>query len=123
MRTKMYPIGAVSAPSLAKIIGLYYALAGLFSVLVYVVTDTSEFTASLGFLIPFLSAKLTFGYHRAQAFAGILWQILSFTFLYGLSGWLSGFLGGVAYNILSKHFGFQVEGVLDPQPSTTQALD
>ena len=45
----MYPIGAVSAPTLARIIGLYYALAGLFSVLAYVVTDTSEFKASLAF--------------------------------------------------------------------------
>ena len=118
MKKKMYPIGTVSALSLARIIALYYTLAGLFSVLVYVATDANEFTASLGFLIPFLSAKLSFGYHRAHGFAGIAWQILSFTLLYGLSGWLSGFLGGVAYNFISKYFGFQVEGVMDSQPSS-----
>lgn len=117
MRTKMSPIGAVSALSLAKLIRLYYALAGLFSVLIYVFADAKEFTASLGFLIPFLSAKLSFGYHRAHSFAGILWQILSFTLLYALSGWLSGFLAGVAYNFISKHLGLQVEGVTDSQPS------
>jgi len=118
MRTKMYPIGAVSALSLARMIALYYALAGLFSVLVYVVTDANEFKAPLGFLIPFLSARLTFGYHRAHSFAGVVWQVLSFTLLCGLSGWLSGFLGGFAYNFISKYFGFQVEGVVDSQPSS-----
>jgi hypothetical protein len=112
----MYPISAVSELSLARIVGFYYALAGLFSVLVYVVTNTKEFTASLGFLIPFLSAELTFRYHQAYGFAGIVWQIISFTFLYGLSGWLSGFLVGIAYNFVSKHFGYQVEGVMDSQP-------
>ena len=122
MNTKMCPIGAVSALSLARIIAFYYALAGLFSVLVYIFTDAGEFTASLGFLIPFLSTKLSFGYHRANGLGGIAWQILSFTLLYGLSGWLSGFLGGVAYNFISKHFGFQVQGVMDSQPSSAHTL-
>lgn len=113
----MSPIGPVSALSLAKLIGLYYALAGLFSVLIYVFADAEEFTASLGFLIPFLCAKLSLGYHRAHSLAGILWQIISFTLLYALSGWLSGLLGGVAYNFISKHLGFQVQGVTDSQAS------
>ena len=116
MRTKMSPIGAVSA----LLSQTYWALLRAGRIV---------FSADLrfrrcegvhgfpGFFDSILELKLSFGYNRAHSFAGILWQILSFTLLYALSGWLSGFLGGVACNFISKHLGFQVEGVTDSQPS------
>lgn len=103
---------------MAKIIGAYDAVGGLISNIVYVVSGTGRFTTLPGIVLPFLDFKFKFAYDRALWMPGIFSQVLFSTLFYGLSGWLSGFLCGIAYNLVSKYIGMRLMGVSDPQAPT-----
>jgi len=105
----------LSPISLAKLFSVYYAFWGFVYGLTYMLTQKEAWHAPLGFWTLFLAAKLDITFH-AQAntlsVIGLLfWAILCF----GLTGWISGLIGAVIYNLCPSTFGLQTYGVIEPE--------
>jgi hypothetical protein len=118
MEAEMKAVRAVSLTSVAKIVGIYYAVRGLISNIAYVASGTGRFTTPLGIVLPFLDFKFKFAYDRPLWMPGIFSQVLFSTLFYGLSGLLSGLFCGLAYNLVSKYIGIRLMGVTDPSTPT-----
>ncbi len=99
--------------SAAKVFAFYYSFWGLITALVFVFTDWEGWKVPLGFLVPFLSAKLDFTFRRSESAIGLAVQIGLITLAYALTGWLSGLVGGAVYNLISRHFGLQLRGRME----------
>jgi hypothetical protein len=104
------PIARFSPLSLAKVFSIYYAFWGFFSGLIYWFVDKDTWYAPLGVWTLFVAAKLDFNFHP-QANSG---SKIVYTFwmaaLFAGSGWVSGLLGAVIYNLCSNYFGLRIEG-------------
>src|SRR4029077_7943168 len=96
----------------------YYCVAAWLAAVFSIFTDFEKVYAPLGFLIPVLGAKIDFTWARPTSPLGLLLSIVIVTFLYGATGWLSGLVCAVSYNLFSKRLGIQVLGLVDPQRPT-----
>lgn len=110
MNAEMRPISAVSSLSLAKIGATYYAAAGLVMLTIDAVKGTPRFTVPFGFLAPLLGLTVNLNFPRALWIPGIFSQIFFSTILYAVTGSLSGFAFGVAYNVVAKHPKLRFQG-------------
>ena len=110
MNAEMRPIVVVSALSLAKIGAAYYATVGLVMLTFDAVKGTPIFAVPFGFLAPLLGLTVNLRFPRALWAPGIFSQIFFSTVVYALTGWLSGFTFGVAYNLISKHLRVRISG-------------
>lgn len=81
----------------------------------FVFTDWPGWKIPLGFLIPFLGAKLDLTVKKSDSVLGLLAQIALITLAYALTGFLCGLFGGAVYNLISKYFGLQLQGKINAQ--------
>jgi hypothetical protein len=113
MKAEMRPIGAVSALSLAKIGAAFYAAVGLVMLTVDAVKGTPIFSVPFGFMVPLLHLTVNFNFPRALWAPGVFSQVFFSTILYALTGSFSGFVCGVAYNLMSKYLRVRINGGVD----------
>ena len=78
-----------------------------------------------GFFIPFLGWHLNVGIARAPTFSGEVLQATVFLLLCTASGWISGLIAALIYNLISKHLGIQLRGTIEgqPAPALTESAD
>jgi len=107
---------SINSMSLARITAVYYSLVGAITILVYVFEQQEKVSAPLGLLLPYFSIKINLTFDRAESTTGTALQILFFMMVYGISGWISGIVVSVFYNLLSKYLGIQIKGSADPLP-------
>jgi hypothetical protein len=113
MNAGMRPIDAVSPLSLARIGAAYYAAVGLVMLTIDAVKGTPLLSVPFGFLVPLLHLTVTFNFPRALWAPGVFSQVFFSTILYALTGSLSGFVCGVAYNLTSKYLRVRINGGAD----------
>lgn len=110
MNTEIGPISAVSPVSLAKIDAPFYAAVGLVMLIAGAVIRTPIVTVPLGFVVPLLYLTVNLHFPLALSLPGILLQITFSTALFALTGYLSGLVCSVFYNLMSKHLGVRIYG-------------
>jgi hypothetical protein len=47
---------------------------------------------------------------------GIVSQVFFCTILYAITGWISGFIGALVYNLIARRFNVCMEGTFDTEP-------
>lgn len=82
------PVRSLALLSSGKIFAFYYSLWGLVTALVFAFTHLERWELPLGFLVPFLSAKLDWYLMRSKSLPGLVVQVLLITLTYTLTGWL-----------------------------------
>jgi len=115
MKTYRAPIESVDILSVARITGIYYCIVGWLGSLAYIFTDIEKVYAPLGFMIPVLGAKIDFTWARPKTALGLFLTIIIMTILYAATGWLSGLVCGISYNLFSRRLGIQINGSVDSQ--------
>jgi hypothetical protein len=99
----------------AKIFSGWYGFWGIWGAIAYIWGDATRFNVPLGLFVPFLKWQLNIGWPRAATFPGVIAQGLYFVSFCSATGWFSGLLTAIIYNLLSKYFGFQFRGSLEPE--------
>jgi len=95
---------------------MWYSFWGLVGVIGFLSSNVARLTAPLGLFIPFVNWKLNFSVARAPTFPGVIVQAMFFVLFCAGTGWVSGLLTALAYNLISKHLGFQLRGSIETQP-------
>ena len=116
MTTEMQPIRSLAARSVANLFAMWYCFWGLFAGVIFVFKNVERFTVPLGLFIPFVDWHLNFSVTRAPTLPGVIVQAMFFALFCAATGWISGVLTAFAYNLLSKHLGFQLQGCVETQP-------
>jgi len=78
--------------------------------------NAGRLNVPLGFYIPFVNWNLNFSVARAPTFPGEIVQAMFFVVFCAATGWVSGLVTAFAYNLISKHSGFQLRGSIESQP-------
>jgi hypothetical protein len=120
MNAKSRPIKSVAVLSVAQLTAGLYACLGVMIDVSEAFTEPEKFKVPLGFLLPLLTLKLTFSFGRSGATLNLIGQLFWFTVLYGATGWLTGAACAAAYNLVSKHWGIHILGVVDPAPVNSE---
>jgi hypothetical protein len=115
MKTFRAPIEAVDMLSVARITAIYYCIVGWLGSLAFIFTDIDKVYAPLGFMIPVFGAKIDFTWARPNGPFGLFVTIVIVTALYAATGWLSGLVCGISYNLFSKRLGIQINGSVDTE--------
>jgi hypothetical protein len=110
---KTSPIRSIAGTSLANIIAIYYAIGGFATIIASVIDKSSKLSAPLGLLFPYLSLKINLTYARSDNVFSIAVHMLVCTIVYGVSGWLTGYVGATVYNLLARIFGLRLRGTVD----------
>ena len=119
---KTSPIRSIAATSLANIIAIYYAIGGIATIIASAIDKPSKLSAPLGLLFPYLSLKINLTYAQSDNVFSVVVQTLVFTIIYGVSGWLTGYVGATIYNLLARYFGLRLRGTVDTVSPTVVTL-
>lgn len=118
MSAAMRPITHISPKSVARLAAIYYAFGGLLTLVVDLAIGMERLKVPVGLFTLFLGLKLDFSYHRALWVPGIVSQVLFSTILYAITGWISGFIGALVYNLIARRLNVRVEGTFDVEPTS-----
>jgi len=110
------PIRSLAPLSVARLFSMWYGFWGLVEGLAFLFADAKRLNIPLGLFIPFVDFQLNIAMTRAPTFPGALSQAIFYVPFCVATGWLSGLLVAVAYNLAFKHFGFQLLGSTDTEP-------
>jgi D-alanyl-lipoteichoic acid acyltransferase DltB (MBOAT superfamily) len=116
MNTEMQPIQSLAARSVAKFFAMWYCFWGLVGGIGFVYLDAGRLDVPLGLYVPFVHWNLNYGVNRSPTLSGVVVQAIFFVLFCTGTGWISGLLTALAYNLLSKHFGFQLRGSIEADP-------
>lgn len=118
MRTEALPIQSLTLRSTGHLFALWYTFWGTIGALVFVSASVKRLDVPLGLFIPFVDWHLNFSVGRAPTFPGVIAQSMFFVLFCAATGWISGILTALAYNLISKHLGFQLHGLTETKPSS-----
>ncbi len=116
MNMEMQPIRSLAARSVASLFAKWYCLWGLVGGISFLSQNVGRLNVPLGFYIPFVNWNLNFSVARAPTFPGVIVQAMFFVLFCAATGWVSGLLTALAYNLISRHLGFQLRGSIETQP-------
>jgi hypothetical protein len=116
MNAEMKPIRSLGLRSTAYLFALWYSLWGAVGGMVFVSSTAARLNVPLGLFIPFVDLHLNFSVTRAPTLLGAIVQALFFVIFCAATGWVSGLLTGLAYNLVSKHLGYQLRGSVETHP-------
>jgi|SRR5882724_8839166 len=116
MNTEIQPIRSLAARSAATLFAMWYCFWGLFGGITFLSTNVERLVVPLGLFIPFVDLHLNFSVARAPTFPGQIVQVMFFLLFCSATGWVSGLLTALAYNLISRHLGFQLRGSIETQP-------
>jgi len=116
MNTEIQPIRSLAARSVANLFAMWYCFWGLFGGLSFLSPNVERLNVPLGLFIPFVNAHLNFSVARAATLPGVIVQVMFFLLFCAATGWVSGLLTALAYNLISRHLGFQLRGSIETQP-------
>ena len=109
------PIQRVSPSSLAKVFCIYYLFCGFTFGIAYLFQGHPSVYAPLGFVTLFLSVRLNLVFYPQDNFLSKLGYAIWSLPCYGISGWLTGFLGAFLYNWCSSFLGLQIQAEYLPE--------
>jgi hypothetical protein len=116
MNTEIQSIRSLAARSVANLFAMWYCFWGLVGGITFLFTNVARLTVPLGLFIPFVDFHLNFSVARAPTVPGQIAQVMYFILFCSATGWVSGSLTALAYNLISRHLGFQLQGSTETQP-------
>jgi hypothetical protein len=84
--------------------------------MVFVSSTAARLNVPLGLFIPFVDLHLNFSVTRAPTLLGAISQAIFFVLFCAATGWVSGLLTALVYNLISKHLGYQLRGSVETDP-------
>ncbi len=116
MNAEMMPVRSLGLRSAAHLFALWYSLWGAVGGMVFLSSAAVHLTVPLGLFIPFVDLHLNFTITRAPTLPGAIVQAMFFVLFCAATGWISGLLTALAYNLVSKHLGYQLRGSVETNP-------
>ena len=116
MNADVQPIRSLALRSVASLFALWYGFWGLIGGAVFVSSIAARISVPLGLFIPFVDLHLNFSVTRAPTLPGAIVQGMFFVLFCAATGWVSGLLTALAYNLVSRHLGFQLRGTVETHP-------
>jgi hypothetical protein len=110
MNKEIQPIRSLAARSVANLFAMWYCFWGLVGGVTFLFTNVARLTLPLGLFIPFVDFHLNFSVARAPTVSGQIAQVMYFLLFCSATGWVSGLLTALAYNLISRHMGFHCMG-------------
>ena len=111
------PITRVAPTSVAKVAAFYYGFWGTVSALLFTFTDSEKLLAPFGIWTVFLKFTVNLKFDLHYRIIAIIAEMIIVACAYSLTGWITGLISAVGYNFLSKHFGINVQGTIEPKSS------
>jgi hypothetical protein len=115
------PIHKLIPLSVAKICASYYGFWGLVTACIYLIKSQDVWYAPLGVWTMFYFAKINLiltPEHNILAKSGDLFWL---TLMYTVTGWLSGLVLAVIYNLCSNFLGLQLMATIREQSDTQKS--
>lgn len=116
MNADVQPIRSLALKSVANLFAFWYGFWGLIGGSVFLSSSAARISVPLGLFIPFVDLHLNFSETRAPTLLGAIVQSLFFDLFCAATGWVSGLLTAVVYNLVSKHLGYQLRGTIETRP-------
>lgn len=101
-------IRSLTLKSVANLFAVWYGFWGIVSGLVFVSSNAKSISSPVGLLVPLVEVKLNLISIRAPTLPGAIVQAMFFVLLCAATGWISGLLTALAYNLLSRHLHVQL---------------
>jgi len=110
MNAEMMPIRSLGLRSAAYLFALWYSLWGAVGGMVFLSLAAEHLRVPLALFIPFVDLHLNIDVTRAPTLPGAIVQAMFFVLFCAATGWVSGLLTALVYNLVSKHLGYQLRG-------------
>jgi len=118
MNSEIKTIRSLGLRSTAKLFAAWYGFWGTVAGIVYLFSRPEHLNVPFGLFVPFVDLHLNFSIVRAPTFSGVIVQAVLFNLFCAASGWVSGILVALLYNLASKYLGFQLTGSTETQQLT-----
>jgi len=115
MITKFLPL------SLARVFATYYGLWGLVIGCIYLIQLKEDWYAPIGIWTLFYFAKIDLTLHPEPNFFSKAADLFWLATYYALTGWLSGLVSAVIYNLCSGFFRLQIEASIESDESSQKS--
>src|SRR5215468_551423 len=102
------PIRKLVPLSLARVFATYYGFWGLVTGCIYLIQLKEYWPAPVGVWTLFYFARINLTLHPEANFFSKAGDLLWLAFYYALTGWLSGLVTALIYNVCSSFLGIQV---------------
>jgi hypothetical protein len=116
MNSEIQPIRSLTPRSVANLFARWYCLWALVGGITFLFKNVDRLIVPLGLFIPFVDFHLNISVARAPTLPGQIVQVMFFVLFCAATGWVSGLLTALAYNLISRHLGFQLQGSIETQP-------
>jgi hypothetical protein len=103
-------IRSLTFKPVANLFAVWYGFWGIVSGTVFVSSNAKSISSPVGLLIPFVDVKLNLISIRAPTLPGAIVLAMFHVLLCAATGWISGLLTALAYNLLSRRLHVQLRG-------------
>ena len=107
--TKLAPL------SLAKVFATYYGFWGLLTGCIYMIQLKEDWYAPIGIWTLFYFVRINMTLHPEPNFLSKAVDLFWLTTYYALTGWLTGLVSAVVYNVCSNFLGLQFEASIESE--------
>lgn len=116
MNAEIKLIRSLALRSVANLFALWYGFWGVAGGAIFASSKAARLQVPLGLFIPFVDWHLNFSVTRAPTLPGAIVQAMIFVLFCATTGWVSGLLTALVYNLIARHLGFQLRGTIGAEP-------